>query len=193
MSRRDEWLRDQDWERNSWGNDLNFNHGEAKKQLHYAKLLGIDLPHNANGKSIIDFGCGPIGMLLRTSNFSRAVGLEPLNYGDDITKRYQEHGIDLLQIPIEDYDLKETFDEAWMYNVLEHVIDPVECLNKIKNVSRILRVFEWIDIPPSPGHPHTITKSMIIDNLQLKDNEWKIVELNQEGLVGKAIVVLRGV
>jgi 2-polyprenyl-3-methyl-5-hydroxy-6-metoxy-1,4-benzoquinol methylase len=188
---RKEWESNQEWEKTSWGNDPDLNHDEAKKQIKYANLLGIDIPYDANGKSIIDFGCGPISLLLRTSNFSEAVGLEPLNYGEVVSNRYSQHGIKILQIPLEDYVKEKVYDEAWLYNVLEHVIDPIKCLENVKNSAKKIRIFEWIDIPPSPGHPHTITKEMFIETLNLKNDEWKIISLNESGLVGQAILVIK--
>jgi 2-polyprenyl-3-methyl-5-hydroxy-6-metoxy-1,4-benzoquinol methylase len=49
-------------------------------------------------------------------------------------------------------------DEAWLFNVLEHVIDPTEIINLCKKNCKIIRFFE----PDGHGgkdaaHPHCIT------------------------------------
>lgn len=193
MRTKQEWSEDQVWERKSWGDNLDLNCGEANKQIHYANLMKINIPYDAKNKSIIDFGCGPVSMLLRVENCKNAVGIEPIDYGENVNKRYQEKKIKILQLPIEEYEQDSNFlyNEAWMYNVLQHVIDPVVCLQKINKAAKTIRIFEWIDMPSSPGHPHVITKQMMIENLELKESEYFIVDLNENELCGKAIIVLK--
>lgn len=188
---RGEWLRNQAWEKSFWGDYPQLDSEEVTKQNVYAKLMGIKLPHDAQQKSIIDFGCGPVGMLLRTSNFSKAVGVEPLYFSDNVYDRYSRNNVKILQIPMEDYTSNEVYDEAWMYNLIEHVIDPIACLKVMKTAAKTLRLFEWIDLPPRQGHPHTITEKMIVENLDLSEGQWEIVNLAESGCYGKGIVVIK--
>ena len=186
---RGEWLKNQAWEKSFWGDYPSLDNGEVMKQDVYAKLMGIGMPHDAQQKSIIDFGCGPVGMLLRTSNFSKAVGVEPLYFSDEVYDRYTRNNIKILQIPMEDYTSSEVYDEAWMYNLIEHVIDPVSCLQIMKTSAKTLRLFEWIDLPPRQGHPHTITEKMVVENLELSKGDWEVIELAESGCFGRCIVV----
>lgn len=188
---RGEWLKNQAWEKSFWGDCPGLDSEEVRKQDVYAKLMGINMPHDAQQKSVIDFGCGPVGMLLRTSNFSKAVGVEPLYFSDDVYDRYTRNNIKILQIPMEDYTSNEVYDEAWMYNLIEHVIDPVACLKIMKSSARKLRLFEWIDLPPRQGHPHTITEKMVVENLELSRGQWEVVDLAESGCYGKGIIVVK--
>jgi len=53
------------------------------------------------------------------------------------------------------------YDEAWILNCLQHVDDPVAILKNAMTLAPCVRLFEWIDVPPCPGHPHTITVEMV--------------------------------
>jgi hypothetical protein len=188
---RSEWLSNQKWEKDFWGDFPALDHHEVVKQDVYARLMGIQMPHDAQGKSIVDFGCGPVGMLLRTTNFSKAVGVEPLHFSDEVLDRYRQHNVKISQVPMEDFGSREVFDEAWMYNLIEHVINPVECLKVFKDSAKTLRLFEWIDLPPRKGHPHTITERMVVDTLGLQRGEWSVLNLAESGCYGRAIVVVK--
>jgi len=51
-----------------------------------------------------------------------------------------------------------------MYNVLEHTEDPKKIVENAQRLGGIIRLFEWIDTVPSPGHPHTFSETQL--------NEW---------------------
>lgn len=197
----EEWQSNQLWERQSWGNEvfLTSSNNEAKKQLIYAREMGLisninEVPINLHGKSVLDMGCGPISLLLRSSNFAHAYGVEPLYYGSEVVNNYNKANIKLVQKPIEHVELEDfngvVFDEVWMYNVLEHVISPKKCLEKLLALpAKRLRIFEWINIPPSPGHPFMLTVDLFVNALSLKDGEFKLQDLNESGCVGGCILI----
>ena len=58
------------------------------------------------------------------------------------------------------------FDEVWIYNVLQHTIDPGDILNKATKIAKMIRIFEWLDTGKNVGHPHTITKEFLDDHLK---------------------------
>ncbi len=77
------------------------------------------------------------------------------------------------------------YDEAWIYNVLQHTDDPSLIVKNALSVSRKLRIFEWINIPPCEGHPHMLTEAGL--------NDWcgssgDVVPLSYEGCHGLAYV-----
>lgn len=195
------WEENQVWEKEWWkseGRTILETSSELSKQNVYADILGLKIEDNfidLKNKSVIDLGCGPVSLLLRSKNFSFAYAVEPNDYGDVVNKKYIEKNINLIKSPIENLkkeQLKEKFDELWMYNVLEHVISPKECLEKILELcpSKI-RIFEWLDIPPHQGHPFLLTEELFVKNLNLTTEEYEINNINKDGCVGKYIKIIK--
>ncbi len=181
----DVWKEAIQWESNWWGLERNEKwDAEEKKQETYARLIGLpaDLKLVQRGdqvmlpdtvkKRILDVGCGPVSMLLRADlggiHSERArwsVGVDPLEVSAETVKRYEEKGINFLNMKAEDINpvdpvFRTGFDEVWMYNCLQHTDDPIAILNRITKVTKSIRIFEWIDLPPCPGHPQTLTQDM---------------------------------
>lgn len=195
----EQWKQCQIYERHSWGNSVTLEtSNESYKQVTYAKLLNLEMKNNfidANNKSIIDLGCGPISLLLRTNNFAHAYGVEPLDYGEEVNSNYIKKNIKIIKKPIEfitNEDFNINFDELWMYNVLEHVISPRECLEKILNIKpKKIRILDWLDIPPHEGHPFLLTENLFVETLKLKNDEYKVQHINENGCVGKCISIIK--
>lgn len=95
-------------------------------------------------------------MLLKTVNGGRLDIVDPCSYPVWVSMRYHEAGIGLYEMPAEGFASDAPYDECWIYNVLQHVESPRDVLETAKRHARILRVFEWLDTPPSPGHPHML-------------------------------------
>jgi hypothetical protein len=53
------------------------------------------------------------------------------------------------------------WDEAWCYNVLQHVDDPALVVANARKAAKLVRLFEWIGIPPHEGHPHMLTGPLL--------------------------------
>lgn len=164
MTDRPEWELAQQFEAGFWGDCAN-SYGEETKQLVYARYMGLNFVNSGgpgpvydlDGGSILDLGGGPASLLLKCVNGGLLVVVDPCEYPDWVHERYEAHGIELVTEPAEDFDDPEGFDEVWIYNVLQHVFDPEEVLSIAIRHSECLRVFEWLDMPISPGHPHTLT------------------------------------
>lgn len=152
---------------------------EESKQFFYAtrmKLEFIEYPLSSidfQGKSVIDIGSGPTSLLLKSHNFSRAVAADPLmdTFPSWVQDRYKCVGIEPLSVGGEDLDTSMQFDEAIVYNVLQHTVDPELIAHKARRMAKTVRVFEWIDVPSDDLHPHILTE----ENL----NTW----LGGKGLV----------
>jgi SAM-dependent methyltransferase len=164
------WSEDQKWEANWWGKCLN-TWGEEEKQRHYAKCMGLTELSNSQfsfyydlrGKSVLDIGCGPVSLLLKCINLGDAVAIDPLPYPSWVADRYFHAGIEYDQYKGEDLALKG-FDEVWIYNVLQHVEDPVAIIANAKRAGKIIRLFEWLEIGVAPGHPWNLLEDQM--------NEW---------------------
>lgn len=168
------WDSDQEWERQWWGDCTN-TYAEETKQITYAHRMGlVNTPrdgrwpvYDLEGRSVIDIGGGPTSMLLKTVNGSRLVVADPCAYPSWCGDRYGVAGI--RQVRLEGEHLLdagtpidgERFDEAWIYNVLQHTHDPGEIVHNARSLATVVRVFEWIDIPPHTGHPQQLSEAAL--------------------------------
>lgn len=205
------WDKDQEFEREWWGDCAN-TFSEETKQLTYGYKMGLQCYanngkwpcYNLDRKSILDIGGGPTSLLLKCENRGRTVVVDPCQYPNWTYHRYQELGIEFLtnkgEDPITTYCLcseeldqnqhplckaheKITFDEAWIYNVLQHTEDPEAIIQNAQKYSRLIRIFEWIDIPAHEGHPQELKEELL--------NEWlggkgTTEHLNENGCYGRA-------
>lgn len=151
-----------------WGDCIN-TFAEEAKQISYAHRMGIPYTserakwpiYDLAGRSVIDIGGGPVSMLLKAVNGSRRTVADPGNYPDWTKLRYMVAGIELKQIKGEDISGVKEYDEAWIYNVLQHVDDPALIVANARRIASTVRLFEWVDLPPHPGHPHELTKASL--------------------------------
>lgn len=160
-----EWKHTQDHELEFW-DTCTKTFIEEQKQFFYAtrmKLGFIDYPLSdidLQGKSVLDIGSGPTSLLLKSKNYSQAVALDPLmdKFPEWVRSRYASVGIERLAIPAEDIDTNRKFDEVWIYNVLQHTIDPQLIIRKALEVGKVVRIFEWLEVPTDEKHPHFLEK-----------------------------------
>lgn len=180
------------FECNFWGDCTN-TYAEEKKQFVYARLMGFKmLPNdytyfNVANKKILDVGGGPVSLLLKTLNLAKgSVVVDPIAYPEWTRWRYLEKGIHYHKAygeQIADLFDANSFNEVWMYNCLQHTTDPKKIIDGCKKVAPVLRIFEWIDIPPHEGHPQMLTESNLDEWIGQKGSVCKLTESN---CVGKA-------
>lgn len=154
---------DYDFEKDFWGDCCN-TFGEDQKHYIYANLMGLTgeyFSYNVNHKRILDIGGGPTSLLLKTINLTEGKVCDPINYPQWTKDRYKSKNIS-VQVIEGEYINESGWDEVWIYNVLQHTINPEEIIKNALNSAKVLRIFEWIDIPAHEGHPHMLTK----DNLE---------------------------
>ena len=182
-----------DYEREWWGNCANTYSEETKQHL-YAPRMGLTEIEGAGHAptfdlgeaSVMDIGSGPASLLLKCANGGALVVVEPCDYPPWVWSRYEQCGILVARMLGEDLirqGFAGKFDEAWIYNVLQHVDDPELVVRNAMNVARKLRLFEWTGIPAYDGHPHEI----LATDLRL----WigaplTVEEIDESGAVGTA-------
>lgn len=185
------------YELSFWGDCANSFH-EEQKQLVCAARMGLlanwNVAHpptfDLQGRSVIDIGGGPVSLLLKCENFTRAVVADPCPYPGWVIDRYKLHGVEYWMMAGEDID-GYSFDEAWIYNVLQHVQSPKRLIARARAAARVIRLFEWIGFDPYPGHPHRLERESL--------DEWLegvgfTTNLNENGAVGEAYYgVFRGI
>src|SRR5215469_535782 len=146
------------FEKSYWGDCANTF---LEEQKHYvqARYIGLEVKgysFDAGGKRVLDIGGGPVSMLLKTVNLKEGMVCDPIRYPDWTLERYRAKGIKYMQISGEDIDTVG-WDEVWIYNVLQHCMDPERIIANARKAGRVIRLFEWIDFPPHPGHPQMLT------------------------------------
>lgn len=173
-----------DFEIEYWGNCCN-TFDEDQKHYMYARLMGLHQVHysfDANNKSILDIGGGPTSMLLKTINLCKGKVVDPIKYPDWTIERYRMMNID-VDVNLGENVNESGWDEVWIYNCLQHAEDPEKIINNAKSSAKILRFFEWIDIPAHDGHPHELTEQSLDKWIGQKG---KTIQLAESGCYGKA-------
>jgi hypothetical protein len=155
------------FEKDFWGDCCN-TFAEEMKQLEYARRMQL-MPDaffriDARNKNILDIGGGPVSLLLKCYNLGDASRvLDPIRYPEWVYYRYSAHGIWTTTLSGEDaHSVPPIFDEVWIYNTLQHCVDPEKIIANAKRAAPVLRIFEWVNFPPHPGHPHEL-KSQDLD------------------------------
>lgn len=186
------WDDDQQWESEWWGTCAN-TFGEETKQITYAHRMGL-VNNSVDGKwpvydlsgiSVLDIGGGPVSMLLKTVNGGNLVVLDPCKYPTWVHERYKAAGIFYRVVAGEDADdeISSSFDEVWIYNVLQHVQDPEKIVANARKIGRSVRIFEWIDFPAHVGHPHELKAELLSSWL---GGQGQTEQMNENGCVGRA-------
>jgi hypothetical protein len=182
-----------DFEAAYWGDCCN-TFDEEQKHYVYARYMGIaqvGYSFNTGSKRILDIGGGPVSMLLKSTNLAGGVVVDPLmgKYPSWVRQRYECRDIVAACWRGEDIPIDQAFgaafrcDEAWIYNVLQHTDDPEKVIKNAFSAAPVLRLFEWIDIPPHEGHPHMLTADSLTRWLGQAGN---IVALAEQGCYGRA-------
>ena len=155
-----QWQEANHWESDWWGLEWNRRWDEEiEKQAVYFRCMGAPDDLDFGQKRILDVGCGPVSMLQRSVHgFAR--GVDPLPVTDVTKLRYRDRGAQFLNIKAEEMPVDMAFDETWMYNCLQHTDNPREILKRICDVSREVRIFEWLDTGLSDGHIHSLTEEL---------------------------------
>jgi hypothetical protein len=173
-----------------WGDCANTFH-EEQKQLAYALRMGLIADWGCGhpptfdlaGRSVIDIGGGPVSLLLKCCNRGESLVVDPGEYPVWVAARYRECGIGYKRGRGEDIPISLRFDEAWLYNVLQHVDDPEQVITSARQVADTIRIFEWVNIDPYPGHPHQLVPT---DLDQWLGGQGFVCHVDDRGAVGQA-------
>lgn len=185
------WHDHQSWE-SSWHGNCLATYWEETKQLEYSAKMDIPAivkdgkyPFYDFGdvKSILDIGGGPVSMLLKTLKPVEMTVIDPCTYPKWIEERYKEAGITYIKQKGEDIDTTKRYDLVLLYNVLQHTDNPKKIIDNIRTVSKIIKVFEWINTSIVDGHPHSFKREQF--------DEWfggtgQVYIMNDKGCFGPA-------
>jgi len=189
------WDEAQKWESEWWrgvNGACSNTYAEETKQLTYAYKMGLTAYvgpgtwpcYDMTGYSVLDIGGGPTSILLKCTSLGKKTKvIDPCSFPSWVQSRYYKAGIGYERLRGEDINLDEHWDEAWLYNVLQHTEDPELIIMKAKAVASVVRIFEWIDIPPHQGHPQELKEENLNKWLEGTGTvEW----LNENNCGGKA-------
>lgn len=176
---------DLQFEKEFWGDCCN-TFGEDQKHYIYGNLMGLSgdshFSYDAQNKKILDIGGGPASILLKTYNLAKGKVCDPIDYPQWTKDRYAYKNIDVQVIGGEDID-ETGWDEVWIYNVMQHCEDPEKIIKNALRAAKVLRIFEWIDIPSHEGHPHMLTQKLLEDCIGQTGDVKRL--LGQNGCYGK--------
>lgn len=163
-----DWEKAQSSEAVWWGNCANTYQEETKQREMFAPRLGLSAinhegkwpTYDLGGRSVIDVGGGPVSILLKCINYSRAIVIDPCGYPDWIRERYREAGevgIILVNQCAEDmYGEGLRVNEVWIYNVLQHVIDPEAVISSAKKICDVIRIVDFVGTKKDEKHLHSL-------------------------------------
>jgi hypothetical protein len=157
-----------------WWGDCTNTLGEEVKQVLYAEKMGLvrtethksPFVFDMHGASVIDIGGGPVSLLLKCINVSGVV-VDPGNYPNWIYDRYKEANIRYVVEVGENLNIIG-HDEAWVYNSLQHTLNPELVLTKAKRAARTVRIFQWINTLVLQDSPHILTRRFFDNVLEIK-------------------------
>jgi len=176
---------DLDFEAAYWGDCTN-TFDEEQKHYVYARCMRIDRKRyslDVHNRRILDIGGGPASMLLKTKNLTEGKVCDPIRYLSWVYERYKIKNITAEVVLGEDIN-ESGWDEVWMYNVLQHAVDPEQIIVNARRAAPILRIFEWIDIPPHEGHPHMLTEKLLTKWL---GQPGEVGNFHESGCFGRAL------
>ena len=163
------WDDAQRWESSWWDRETSSctnTFAEESKHDLFIVQMGIEQDSfgriDLGGKSVIDIGGGPVSILLRAHNGGRRKVVDPLanEWPRWVHERYEAAGIEVGSSRGEELS-DEGFDEAWVYNVLQHVDDPKEVLKRALSSAETLRIFEWVKTGLYEGHIHDLSSEFL--------------------------------
>ena len=155
------WREAQYAERACHNTDLNNNPVHyADTYKTYFKYLGLGT--DLEGLHVIEIGPAMHPALAICKNYGQSIIIEPM--GTTILEEFcKQNNIKFISQPVETLSYIEEIDdmenvlEVWLFNVMQHVIDPEKVVARCKDIADRIRFFEPINTPVEAHHPHSFT------------------------------------
>lgn len=151
----------------------------------YFEWLGID--RDLKGKSIIEVGPADVPALYYCGDKgAHSIIIEPMP-SSVLEELSSEKCISTVIQPAEYVKYLDSpnwkIDEVWIFNVLQHVMDPDKVVANCKKWAKTIRFFEPIDMGTTEAHPHSFTlddfKGWFGDSAKLYDYNNDAVGFHQ--------------
>lgn len=134
--------------------DEGLKHYRKTYRQGYFKYLNIN--PILNGKKVAEIGPADFPALAYCEGTENSLIVEPMP--SDILESFK---IPIVCYPAEDMDFSD-FDEVWIFNVLQHVIDPGKIVDNAKK-AKCVRFFEPINFGTDECHLHNLTMEMFVE------------------------------
>ena len=176
----EDWEKAQEYELTGWEDDrwivrehgiLNTKYlsGFINLEWEQDNIVGFE------GKTILEVGGGPHGLMLYCKDLKKGYNIEPLALQDPereqrVIRQYADNNITVIRQPAELVDLEflgleEKLDEVWTLGVLQHVLDPYIIIRNMAKIAKRVRIVDWGYLPPHEGHPWMLTTEMFGNTL----------------------------
>lgn len=119
----------------------------------YLKYTGSSF--DQAGKKIIEIGCADVPGIYYCSGYQEGIVIEPMP-SEILKELVANKPIIIIPRPAEHITFPKC-DEVWLFNVLQHVIDPDVIIEKSKEAANIVRFFEPINDHIDVCHLHSFT------------------------------------
>lgn len=141
--------------------------GYTEGLLHYAASYSnyfhfVGLGKDLGGMRIIEIGPADFPALYFCTNYVGVI-IEPMP-SEHLEKLAAEKVVKLIREPFETVTEDQLADdknypltEIWLFNVMQHIIDPDTFIEKCKAIAQRIRFFEPIDQPVTEYHPQSYT------------------------------------
>jgi hypothetical protein len=126
-----------------------YNHYEQSYRQ-YFQHLGI---LNVSDRVIVEIGPADFPALAYVQHAKGSMIIEPMP-----SEHLKRFGIPINTGMAEDVEYEA--DEVWLFNVLQHVIDPHKIVERAKKQASVVRFFEPIDYGCDECHPWNLTEAM---------------------------------
>lgn len=132
----------------------------ANSYKHYFRFVGLG--NDLGGLNVIEVGPADFPALNECKGEGKLFVVEPMP-SEHLERICKEKGIILVTSPFESLDFTtdngkpEGIIEVWLFNVMQHVINPDKFIEQAKGIADRIRFFEPIDEPITEYHPHTYT------------------------------------
>jgi hypothetical protein len=153
MVTHERWLKAQEAER-SFHNE-SFEEGRihyGNSYAQYFNYLGID--SDLKGLNIVEIG---------PADFPALGYCQNIGHGSFIIEPMPSDHLKRFNIPIQSVmaeDAEYSADEVWLFNVLQHVVDPYKIAERAKRQANVIRFFEPINYGVNECHPWNLTLEM---------------------------------
>ena len=155
MTLKQKWAKAQKGERKT-NEPVDFHDGEERFGHAYGLYFKYTkVNQNLKGKRIIEIGCSNYPALHYCHNYGTSYIIEPL-VSTHLLKYLQHSSIALYPCAAEDVNFP-VVDEVWLFNVLQHTMNPDLIIAKSKAAADIIRFFEPIEYGTDGMHLHDFT------------------------------------
>lgn len=187
------WKEAHESEKKHWETVLSSKELTDREDGHYrhadVMYLDKDKPHAI---SVIDIGGGPLS-LLRHYFVTDACVVDPIDISSKTRLEYNGRNISFVCDKAETFLASYTdkiYDEVWMYNCLQHTVDPIFILDNLWKVGRVLRISEPTNTPINTAHPHSFTPEWYYNKLHDISTAgiWNRVDYDYPYVGGKFIL-----